>query len=71
MKPERPNSCYNRPPLEEFAEVQDGYLRADVDGMQTRIPIVKIVPAPMTKDCQYTLTTPDPRCAGCIHEHKA
>lgn len=69
------NGCHNRPrpvagkPL----PVQDGYVYGMFEyesGASDRIPRMVTVPFVMKPECQYTLTTPDPRCAGCVHEKK-
>lgn len=59
------NSCYNRPPLEREYIAFDGYR-----GESRQVPRPVVVAHTMTTDCQYTKTTHDPRCSGCIHENK-
>ena len=52
--------CHNRAPLITWRQVQDGWN----DGRQ----VMRVIPDPMTKDCQYTYTElgqADPKCAGC------
>lgn len=59
------NGCHGRPrpvagkPL----QVQDGWHSNGRRRMVT-VPFTASVP------CQYAKTTPDPRCAGCVHERK-
>lgn len=62
------NGCFDREPLRDKVYVQDGW-RYHHDGVQfTRIPIIKEIPDPMTKDCRYSVDYGnDPGCAGCIH----
>ena len=61
-----PNGCYNRPPFKRDYVAFDGY----TDASRTQAQTIRITNV-MSPDCQYTLTTTDPRCAGCIHESKA
>lgn len=60
------NSCHNREPLQETVIVQEGwnYCR-DGFGNPVRSAVLREIPNPMTKDCQYSKTTADARCAGC------
>lgn len=53
--------CYNRAPFKETIWVQDGWYDTTVR-MQPRM--VQI-PDPMSKECNYSKTHPDPRCEGC------
>ena len=69
-KPKNPNGCYNHKPYVDTVIVPDGwdYFR-DGKNQPQRTPLLKDIPNPMTKDCQYTLhqnNHADPRCAGCI-----
>lgn len=57
--------CYNRPPLRDSVTVFDGYCNQD----RTE-PFTRVIPDPMSRECQYTISTPDPQCAGCKHEAK-
>lgn len=59
------NGCHNkpRPVAGKPLQVQDGYHPSGVRRMVT-------VPFVMEPGCQYTKMTPDPRCAGCVHERK-
>lgn len=53
--------CHNRAPLRHEREVQDGWT---ADGRR----VLRVIPDPMTKDCQYTHTDlgqADPGCVGC------
>lgn len=69
------NGCHNKPrpvsgAVTHFA--QDGYGEAISEGWgyfsrPARYVEIRHV---MTTDCQYTLRTPDPRCAGCVHEKR-
>lgn len=52
--------CYNRPPFKQSYEVQAGWV-----GQRTARMIE--ITYQMSNECQYTLTTPDPNCEGCIH----
>lgn len=52
------NGCYNRGEFVTEFFVQDGY---NADGTRKMVPI----PFINTRDCQYTITTPDTRCEGC------
>jgi hypothetical protein len=68
----RRHGCHNRKPFVDAVTVQDGWARArDIVGLLpivTRQPRMKVIPDPMTKDCQYTLHAEnhaDPSCAGC------
>lgn len=69
------NGCYDlpRPAVGTPLTVQDGYHSGMFEyesGASDRLPRTITVPFVLTSACQYTLTTPDKRCAGCIHEHK-
>lgn len=66
MKPDNPNGCYDRPPFKREYVGFDGYHNAE-----SRLwPKTVLVPHVATTDCQYTITTRDDRCAGCVHESK-
>ncbi len=68
------NGCHNkpRPVAGKPLQVQDGW-HAGIfdyeDGTGDRIPRMVTVPFVLSSECQYTKTTPDPRCAGCVHEN--
>lgn len=53
--------CYNRQPFKDSTVVQDGWF---LDGV-TRTPRMVKVKDAMSKDCQYSNSTPDERCTGC------
>ena len=60
--------CHNRPDYADTVTVQDGW-RTDVD---TRAPIMRIIPDPMSKGCQQhsphgAATIYGWDCAGCRH----
>lgn len=58
--------CHNRAPLSPTVVVQTGWTYRRVNGRISREAVMREIPDPMTKDCQYTLSAPaDPRCAGC------
>lgn len=61
------NGCHNRAPFVNTVVVQSGwqYEQRMVDLSYVRMPVMVEVPNVMTKDCQYSILTPDPRCAGC------
>jgi hypothetical protein len=59
------NACYNRKPLRRTVVIQDGWVYQRQPGLVTRTPRMVRVPDPMTKDCQYSVHTVDPKCAGC------
>lgn len=52
------NGCHNRPPYRPYYYGRDGYYSEGILRF-------KLVPHKMTKDCQYSKDTDDPRCAGC------
>lgn len=60
------NACHNREPFKDTTVVQVGW-RWVSDGLSTpyRLPVHHQIPVPMTKECQYSRRTPDPKCAGC------
>lgn len=63
--------CFDRPPYRAELAVQDGWLPIDAtDHVKSRLPRIVTVPVPMTKDCQYSKTTPDVRCDGCRWRHQ-
>ncbi|CAB4158728.1 hypothetical protein UFOVP708_20 [uncultured Caudovirales phage] len=59
--------CHNRPPLRSVAVVQAGWRYVTgSDGQPTRIPVIRRVGDPMSKDCQHTIGAPDdPGCGDC------
>lgn len=60
------NACHNREPFKDTTVVQVGWnWLPDGFGNPTRTEILSEIPVPMTKDCQYSIRTPDPKCAGC------
>ena len=64
----RRHGCHGRPPLRLLVEVQDGWRNVRAAGQSTRVPVMRFMPDPMTKACQYA-TSPegqaDPACEGC------
>lgn len=56
------NGCYNRPPL------ADSYGKYALDSQTGQVKYYEIKNV-MSKECQYTLRSPDPNCKGCKHEH--
>ena len=54
-------ACHNHPPFKSSSIVQDGWY---MDGV-TRCPRLVTVKHVMSKDCQYSKTTPDAGCGGC------
>jgi hypothetical protein len=60
------NGCYNRKPLRRTVLAQDGWVYLKTHpGFVTRMPKMVRLPDPMSKDCQYSIHTVDPKCAGC------
>lgn len=57
--------CYNRPPLNVAYFAFDGY-----ESNRRTKPRTVLVNHTMSRDCQYAISTPDPRCSGCKHEAK-
>lgn len=58
------NGCFNRLALVPFVVAQDGW-RYNVTSDHDRIPELRLINNPMSKDCQYSKTTADERCDGC------
>ena len=66
------NGCHNRGPFSASYPVQDGWeylppgsIRPDA---WVRIPVIKREPNRLSKDCRYSILTPnDPGCTGCKH----
>lgn len=59
--------CYNRPPLRRALVVQDGY-HESAKPADAPIKVPRYVVTPhnqMSETCQYSVSTPDPRCCGC------
>lgn len=56
-----PYGCYNRPPISTHYKGLNGI------SPYGHFNVVDI-PNVNTKDCQYSKTTTDPRCAGCRHQ---
>lgn len=62
--------CYNKPrpiPGAVTHLAPDGW---SIDELSRASLDFKSIKHVMTTACQYTLTTPDKRCAGCVHEMK-
>lgn len=64
--------CHNREPLMDSTVVQDGWTTHGFTAQhgRTRLPALKSIPDPMSKDCKYTHSEEggaDPKCAGCKH----
>lgn len=60
--------CFNRPPLRESHQAQDGYHQ----NMASRIPRMVQVPHRNTTDCQFTKLNPNyAGCTGCCHQEPA
>jgi hypothetical protein len=60
------NGCHNRPPLHTYLLVQDGWHLDPSAPTLSRNPVMRLVPAPMSKDCRHTVSEPsDPGCTGC------
>lgn len=71
----RPHGCHNHKAFVEAVIVQHGWSEIFRDGFNNphRTPVLKEIPNPMTKDCQYTLhkdNHADPRCAGCFWQRQ-
>jgi hypothetical protein len=76
-RPENANGCYDRPPLQRYALVQDGWI---VDGQATATVMdagfagevhlrhAKWIPTPWVDKCMYDNKGTDPRCSGCKHQ---
>ncbi|RKP44734.1 hypothetical protein [Pararobbsia silviterrae] len=67
-----PYACQNRPAPRDRIVVQNGWetMLADHGRMQTRLPVIEIVPVQMSKECGYARGTPgDARCSGCSRSH--
>lgn len=70
-KPVRLYGCHDRPPLNTSTVVQDGweYLPDPQGrpGYMTRVPIMKVIPMPMSRGCHYDKAKGDSRCTDCKH----
>lgn len=69
------NGCFNKPrpvagAVTHLAQAGWSETFRDGFGAPHRTPILVDIKHVMTTECQYTLTTPDPACAGCVHEKK-
>ena len=67
------NGCYDmpRPTAETSYLAQAGWGPTYDNGHGPwRMPRYVEVKHVLSTECQYTKTTPDPRCAGCVHENK-
>lgn len=61
--------CHNREPLRDTALVQSGWARLQNEPV-VEAKYMTVIPAPMSKDCQYTssdLGQADAKCEGCKH----
>ena len=45
-------SCYNRPAYKDSIFVQDGWKKAKAGKAIIRLPLMKLIPDPMSKNCQ-------------------
>lgn len=64
---EHRHGCHNRKPIRSDIVVQQGW-EYEWKGFNslTRKPLLATMPDPMTKDCQYSKSSPnDPSCADC------
>jgi hypothetical protein len=62
------NGCFDHAPYKNRVMVQDGWTDEPLSPTtltRTRMPVIKAIPNPNTKDCQYSLTTLDEKCEGC------
>lgn len=73
MRTQRLNGCHNHLPYADKVWVQDGWeeIKYAVHGKLTtsRTPVMKLIPNPMKKECDYTThikTNGDPGCNACI-----
>lgn len=69
------NGCHNLPrpvagAITHFAQAGWTGVNWGESGKLTREQVVVPIRHVMTTACQYTKTTPDPRCAGCVHEKR-
>lgn len=64
--------CYNRKPLVDEVLVRDGYFTTVDEGWSgfSRKAVWVEITNPMSKDCQYSKTTLDSRCNGCMWRHQ-
>jgi hypothetical protein len=76
MEPDRPtlprNGCYDRAPLQNEVWVRTGWFgfHSFNDGTVLKQPKFTKIANPMTKDCQYSRTTADLRCDGCVWQQE-
>ena len=62
------HGCHGRPPLRDGLMVQDGWNETITGSSASRAPVMRHVPDPMTRACQYAVSPEgqaDPRCEGC------
>ena len=68
---DNPNGCYNRPPFVTGYTAPDGYSTIKIDGTDHRLPTFKTVEMRNTTECQYSASTFDVKCVGCVHSRQS
>jgi hypothetical protein len=64
----RRHGCYNRQPLRDGHMVQNGWREAIAGSNASRMPVMRYIPDPMTRACQYAISPEgqaDTACDGC------
>jgi len=61
----KPYACKDRPATARFYVAQAGW--QNKRSTSTRTPEYVEVQHAMSQDCKYSESTPDTRCAGCVH----
>ena len=69
----KPNGCHNRAPFVDTVVVQTGWtwLVAGRNWPIQREAVLEVIPNVMSKDCQYSKNTDDPRCDGCSWDQRS
>lgn len=60
------NECHNRPELPNYTVVQDGWGEVEIDGIRTRVPLLKRIPFTMRKMAEGCVQWEKP--FGAIHK---
>lgn len=68
---DRPYGCRDHAPYRDTVVVQDGWVDVPLtDRQMSRMPKLVTIQVPMSKHCQYSIDTVDPRCEGCCWHRK-
>lgn len=63
--------CWNRPPFKKYVKVRDGWKTVGVRGLMITVPIFKVIPNRMSKECMQwseggSALIENWDCSGCM-----